>query len=78
MKLLEPFTELEVNIINVISSTELGTVDTQVTVPDHYIGAVLSDLTSLRRAQVKGVSANESEGQSVVTTLVPLASLLVG
>lgn len=49
----------------------------QVTVPDHYVGAVLSDLTSLRRAQVKGVSANESEGQSAVAALVPLVSLLV-
>lgn len=49
----------------------------QVTVPDHYVGAVLSDLTSLRRAQVKAVSADESEGQSVVAALVPLASLLV-
>lgn len=49
----------------------------QVTVPNCYVGAVLSDLTSLRRAQVKGVSANESEGQSAVAALVPLASLLV-
>lgn len=58
VRLLEPFTELEV------------------TVPNCYVGAVLSDLTSLRRAQVKGVSANESEGQSAVAALVPLASLL--
>ena len=50
----------------------------QVTVPEQYIGAVLSDLTSLRRAQVKGVlESKEGEVSRVVLALVPLASLLV-
>ena len=44
------------------------------------MGTVLSDLTSLRRAQVRGVSegvAGQGEELRVVTALVPLATLLV-
>jgi hypothetical protein len=48
----------------------------EVTVPEQSVGAVLSDLTSLRRAQVRGVSEGEGEEWKVVSALVPLASLL--
>lgn len=48
----------------------------QVTTPEEYVGAVLSDLTSLRRAQIERLSEG-GHGESVVTAHVPLATLLV-
>ena len=48
----------------------------QVSVPEEYVGAVLSDLSSARRAQVKGVTESEDR-ERVVTATVPLATLLV-
>lgn len=48
--------------------------------PERYLGAVLSDLSSVRRAQVQGVSEGaEGEGEEwrTVTALVPLATMLV-
>lgn len=50
-------------------------VDVEVTVPDEHLGAVLSDLTCHRRAQVKGVSEDVG-GEKVVAAHVPLAALL--
>ena len=44
-------------------------------VPEGFVGAVLKDLSSARRAQVKDVSES-LEGERVVTAQVPLASLL--
>ena len=44
------------------------------------MGVVLSDLTSLRRAQVRAIAegmAGQGEDLRVVTALVPLATLLV-
>ena len=57
----------------------------QVTVPEAYLGPVLSDLSSLRRAQVQEVKESVSESGRVVysqelrvvSALVPLATLLV-
>ncbi len=49
--------------------------DLVVSVPDEYLGSVLSDLTSLRRAQVREVAV--AKDTRVVHALVPLAALLV-
>ena len=47
----------------------------QVIVPEQFVGAVLTDLTSVRRAIVKGVFEG-ADGQRVVAAQAPLASLL--
>ena len=78
MRLLEPYAELEVRRqYAAIMPCVCVCVCVQVTVPEQSVGAVLSDLTSLRRAQVRGVSEGEGEEWKVVSALVPLASLLV-
>ena len=46
------------------------------TIPEQHVGGVLSDLTSVRRAQIEEVSEG-GEGESVATACVPLATLLV-
>lgn len=46
-----------------------------VTVPEEYLGVVLSDLTSQRRGQVKEVASLQDSRE--VTALTPLACLMV-
>ena len=72
--LLEPLTELEVEA----AQAEWSSVCLcfQVVVPEEFVGPVLSDLTSTRRAQVKCVSEGVG-GERVVAAKVPLAPLLV-
>lgn len=48
----------------------------QVVVPEGFVGAVLSDLTSTRRAQVKYLS-EAVDGERTVLANAPLATLLV-
>ena len=46
-----------------------------VTVPEEHLGAVLSDLTSQRRGQVKEVASRQDSRE--ITAITPMACLLV-
>lgn len=59
VQLLEPCTQMEVNV------------------PEEYVGKVLGDLTSQRRAQIQEVGQGVQGGEKVVTAITPLACLRV-
>ena len=53
----------------------------EVTVPEDYVGQVLADLSSTRRAQIQEVGLQDCQGtlgkERVVNALAPLAGLMV-
>ena len=49
-----------------------------VTVPEEYMGKVLGDLSSHRRAHIQELGAQEAQGKErVITAITPLAGLMV-